>query len=198
MAYAAANDSLRRALIGLVSALTGFTPRRELLSHPSMLVVGFARVQGLVLIPLIAMRLFVEEKQTRTIEMLFTSPVRDREVIVGKWLGAMALYLLLLGLSMAALAVGFRWSGPDWRTVALTYPALLWPQCGMMAFGECLSMWTRHQMIAASGSFLACLVLFRLFGSGEVGGAGFALCAALTAMSWFFTWRSIQTLRGKY
>jgi len=50
-----------------------------------------ASVVGLFFIPMITMRLFAEEKRSGTIELLATSPVRDIEVIVGKWLAAMIL-----------------------------------------------------------------------------------------------------------
>ena len=43
-------------------------------------------VIGLFLIPMITMRLFAEEKRSGTIELLATSPVRDIEIILGKWL----------------------------------------------------------------------------------------------------------------
>ena len=53
-------------------------------------------VIGLFFIPLITMRLFAEEKRTGTIELLATSPIRDGEVILGKWLAALTLYVLML------------------------------------------------------------------------------------------------------
>src|SRR5260370_30694292 len=46
-------------------------------------------VVGLFFIPMITMRLFAEEKRTGTIELLATSPVRDLEIILGKWTAAM-------------------------------------------------------------------------------------------------------------
>ncbi len=49
-------------------------------------------VIGLFFIPLITMRLFAEEKRSGTIELLTTSPIRDSEVIVGKWLAALLMY----------------------------------------------------------------------------------------------------------
>src|SRR5271169_4470730 len=55
-----------------------------------------ASVIGLFFIPMITMRLFAEEKRTGTIELLTTSPVRDIEIILGKWLAAMILYACLL------------------------------------------------------------------------------------------------------
>ena len=60
-------------------------------------LMGNASVVGLFLIPLISMRLFAEEKRTGTIELLMTSPINDWEIILGKWLGAMAMYLCILG-----------------------------------------------------------------------------------------------------
>src|SRR2546430_12481140 len=44
--------------------------------------------------------LFAEEKRSGTIELLVTSPIRDIEIIVGKWLAAVILYMCMLGLSM--------------------------------------------------------------------------------------------------
>src|ERR1700729_4589778 len=49
-------------------------------------------VVGLFFIPMITMRLFAEEKRSGTIELLATSPGRNVEIIVGKWLSAMLLY----------------------------------------------------------------------------------------------------------
>src|SRR5581483_7409860 len=58
---------------------------RPLLSNVSVI--------GLFFIPIITMRLFAEEKRSGTIELLATSPVRDMEIIIGKWFSALVLYL---------------------------------------------------------------------------------------------------------
>jgi ABC-2 type transport system permease protein len=55
----------------------------EMIVRPLLMNVS---VIGLFLIPMLAMRLFAEEKRSGTIELLMTSPVRDLEVILGKWL----------------------------------------------------------------------------------------------------------------
>jgi ABC-2 type transport system permease protein len=62
-------------------------------------LLGFASTVALFLIPMITMRLFAEEKRSGTIELLMTSPVRDIEIIVGKWWAAMLLFLCILGMS---------------------------------------------------------------------------------------------------
>jgi ABC-2 type transport system permease protein len=63
-------------------------------------LLGFAGTIGLFLIPMITMRVFAEEKRTGTIELLLTSPVKDIEIILGKWLGAVALYACVLLMSI--------------------------------------------------------------------------------------------------
>ncbi|MFI5328870.1 MAG: ABC transporter permease subunit, partial [Candidatus Rokuibacteriota bacterium] len=54
----------------------------------------------LFFIPMLTMRLFAEEKKSGTMELLLTYPVRDGEVLAGKYLAALALYLILLGLTL--------------------------------------------------------------------------------------------------
>src|ERR1700724_1666092 len=61
---------------------------RPLLSNVSVI--------GLFFIPMITMRLFAEEKRMGTIELLATSPVRDIEVIIGKWLGGVVLFAVMI------------------------------------------------------------------------------------------------------
>ena len=72
-------------------------------------LLGNASVVGLFLIPLISMRLFAEEKRSGTIELLMTSPISDWEIILGKWLGAMAMYLCVIGMSAINVALLFAW-----------------------------------------------------------------------------------------
>src|SRR5215831_12809709 len=62
--------------------LSRFSPSRELvLEHTRVaLLVGLARTVVLLLVPMITMRLFIEERRSRTVEMLFTSPIHDHEI----------------------------------------------------------------------------------------------------------------------
>ena len=125
------------------------------------LLINFSFI-GLLLIPLITMRLFAEEKRTGTIELLATSPVRDVEVIVGKWLAALGLYgfmLLLCGLNFIFL---FIYGKPDWKPLALGYLGLLLEAGGLLALGTLISTMTKNQIIAGGVTFFVCLLLWLL------------------------------------
>lgn len=54
----------------------------------------------LLLMPLVTMRLFAEERRSGTIELLLTYPVRDGAVLVGKYLAALTLYAVMLALTL--------------------------------------------------------------------------------------------------
>src|ERR1700751_3666338 len=82
-------------------------------------------VIGLFLIPMITMRLFAEEKRSGTIELLVTSPITDLEIIVGKWLAAMVLYLSMLGITFLNMLVLFVYGKPDWRPMVIGYLGLI-------------------------------------------------------------------------
>jgi len=75
-------------------------------------LLGFASTISLFVLPLITMRLFAEEKGSGTMELLLTSPVYDAEIILGKWLGAMLLYMSMLGMSVLNIMFLYFWGKP--------------------------------------------------------------------------------------
>jgi ABC-2 type transport system permease protein len=127
---------------------------RPLLSNVSVI--------GLFLIPMITMRLFAEEKRSGTIELLATSPVRDGEVIIGKWLASVVLYggmLLLTALNFFFL---FKYGQPDWKPLLIGYLGLLLQAGALLAIGTFISTLTKNQIIAGAATFGVCLLLWVL------------------------------------
>ncbi len=125
-------------------------------------LLGNMNVVGLFFIPVITMRLFAEEKRNGTIELLATSPIRDVEVILGKWLAAVALYagmLLLAGLNVAFI---FKYGNPDWKPLVVGYLGLLLQAAGLLAIGTFISSLTKNQIIAGAATFSVCLLIFVL------------------------------------
>lgn len=125
-------------------------------------LLGFAGTVTLFLIPLITMRLIAEEKRAGTIELLLTSPVPDLSIIVGKWLGAMLLYLCVLGMSACNIALLFVWGKPDWKPVLVAYLGLILQGGCLLALGTFISSLTSNQIIAGGATFFASLLLWML------------------------------------
>jgi len=119
-----------------------------------------ASVIGLFFIPMITMRLFAEEKRTGTIELLATSPIRDGEIIVGKWLAAMTLYATMLLFTALSFAFLFKYGNPDWKPLAIGYLGLLLQAGGLLAIGTFISTLTKNQIIAGAATFGICLLLW--------------------------------------
>ncbi len=125
-------------------------------------LLGFAGTIALFLIPMITMRLVAEEKRTGTIELLLTSPVTDLEIILGKWLGAMALYTCVLGMSVINVALLFLWGKPDLKPVLVAYLGLLLQGGCLLAIGTFVSTLTRNQIVAGGVTFFVSLLLWLL------------------------------------
>src|SRR5467141_3862985 len=127
---------------------------RPLLSNISVI--------GLFLIPMITMRLFAEEKRTGTIELLATSPVSDIEVILGKWLSAMVLYLSMLLLTALNFLFIFRYGHPDWKPLVIGYLGLLLQAGTLLDNGKFISNLKKNPIIAGAGTLRVCLLLWVL------------------------------------
>lgn len=119
-------------------------------------------VVGLFFIPMITMRLFAEEKRTGTIELLVTSPVRDLEIILGKWFAAVMLYGCLLLATALNFGFLFRYGNPDWKPLAVGYLGLLLQGGLLLALGTFISTLTKNQIIAGAVTFGICLLLWVL------------------------------------
>ena len=126
-------------------------------------------VVALFLIPMITMRLFAEEKRSGTIELLMTSPINDWEIVMGKWLAAVALYSIMLLVSILHMAILFRYGSPDWRPLAVGYLGLLLQGGCLLAIGTFVSTCTSNQIVAGAIGFAISLLLFVLNWVSEFG-----------------------------
>jgi ABC-2 type transport system permease protein len=147
---------------GMEAAMMGGGPPmdvNEWVVRPLLMNVS---VIGLFLIPMITMRLFAEEKRSGTIELLMTSPVRDYEMIAGKWLAALTLYASILAISAVNISVLFFYGKPDLKPILVGYLGLLLQGGSLLAVGTFISTLTRNQILAVGGTFALCLLLWVL------------------------------------
>jgi ABC-2 type transport system permease protein len=180
-------------------------------------------VIGLFFIPMITMRLFSEEKRSGTIELLVTSPVRDGEIILGKWLAALSLYGVLLLLTALNFVFLFKYGNPDWKPLAIGYLGLLLQAGALLAIGMFISTLTKNQIIAGAATFGVCLLLWVLewvsgyetatwaqvlsyisvvthigsFSKGLLDSKDAVYYVSLTFLGIFFTARSLESLRWR-
>ena len=125
-------------------------------------VLGNTAVVGLFLIPMITMRLFAEEKKSGTIELLVTSPITDLEIIIGKWLAAVLLYMAMLFITLVNLTWLFAYGKPDWHPLSVGYLGLILMGGSLLAIGTFVSSWTKNQIVAGVAGFGICLMLWVL------------------------------------
>lgn len=119
--------------------------------------------------PLIAMRLFAEERRQRTLELLLASPASEGELVLGKFLSGWLQLLIPLAAALAfpiALEVfGAAEAGHalDWNTLALGFSGLVLLSAFAMALGVWVSVSARTELAAALGGF-ALLLPWMLLG----------------------------------
>jgi hypothetical protein len=79
----------------------------------------------LLIVPLLTMRLLAEEKKTGTIELLLTYPIRDLEVLMGKYLATLLVIIILLAGTAVNLILLSRFGSLEWGPVLSGYLGLL-------------------------------------------------------------------------
>ncbi len=124
----------------------------------------------LLLMPILTMRLFAEEKKTGTIELLLTYPVRDGEVLLGKYAAAVALYLVMLlftALYPGMLAYVARL---EWGPLLTAYLGLVLMGGAFLAVGVLASSLTENQIVAAVATFGALLIFWVIGWSADFAG----------------------------
>jgi ABC-2 type transport system permease protein len=114
----------------------------------------------LILLPLITMRTYSEEKRSGTIELLFTSPITDFQIIMGKFLGAMALYAVMLAVTLIHFGLLFVWGNPEWKPLATAYLGLLLFGGCFISIGLFISSLTKNQIVAGAATFAVFLMLW--------------------------------------
>ncbi len=118
----------------------------------------------MLVLPLLTMRLFAEERKLRTFELLMTSPIGTNEIVVGKFLGVYLIYLGLLGLTGIVPLVLSLFSSFDWHPVLTGYLGLALLGAVFLATGLLASTLTENQIVAAFLGF-GLLILIWLFGA---------------------------------
>jgi len=119
----------------------------------------------LLLTAVLTMRLLAEERKMGTLELLLTAPVRDSEVIMGKFLGSLCILVVMLVLTFYYPILLMCFGDPDMGPIATGYLGLFLLGCASLAVGLFASSLTSNQIVAA---VVAGGILFALWFTGMV------------------------------
>jgi len=116
---------------------------------------------SLFIMPIITMRLFSEEIQLGTIELLLTSPITDLQLIFGKFLASMIFYLTILAFTVPHMVILHLicTPSPDMGPILLSYGGLILVGCTFLTIGMFLSSLTSSQLVAGVLTFGVLLIL---------------------------------------
>ena len=102
----------------------------------------------LFMIPAVTMRLWAEERKMGTLEVLMTLPVREAEVVLGKFLASLGLLTVMLALTFNVPVLVSALGDPDWGTIICGYLGSLLMGASFLAIGLFASSLSENQIVA--------------------------------------------------
>ncbi len=116
----------------------------------------------LLMLPLITMRMYSEEKRAGTIELLFTYPLSDSAALAGKFLASLVTLLAMLAGTIPCLIILEIFGTLEWGVVICGYLGIVLLGASFISLGIFTSSLTENQIVAAVLSFGALLLLWLL------------------------------------
>jgi ABC-2 type transport system permease protein len=145
-------------LAGFFFFAISITQRNPSLEYPFYnLVIIF-----IFLMPLLSMRLLSEEKKSGTLELLLTRPVREFEIVLGKYLSSATVLLVMMLPTAIYAVILYVLSKPDIAPMLTQYAAVYLVGLAFLALGLFASSLTENQIVAAVIAFTITLVLWLL------------------------------------
>ena len=116
------------------------------------------------IVPSLTMKLLAEEKRTRTIELLYSTPTTPLDVVLGKYLAAVVILACALGLTLLypvlVQVLAKDAAGVEWRSVLMGYLGLFLLGAAYMSIGLFISSLTDNVAVAGIVTFVALLMLW--------------------------------------
>ncbi|MCL5264217.1 MAG: ABC transporter permease [Chloroflexi bacterium] len=133
-------------------------------SHQATMEYTFQNMSVILLLvsPMLAMRLLSEEQRSGTIELLLTSPVRDIEVVLGKFFASLVFLVTMLGLTLYYVLLLTRFGSPEAGPILSGYLGIFLLGAAFLAIGLFTSSLTSNQVVAAFLTIAILLVLWVL------------------------------------
>ena len=117
-------------------------------------------VLSILLVPVLTMRAFAEERRADTLELLLTAPVAEIWIVLAKFLASYALVLMMYAVSVTYALVLGVYGEPDWGPIYSGYLALALLAAVLVAIGVAMSTLSENQVVAAASSLGVFLMLW--------------------------------------
>ena len=186
-------------------------------------IVDWASFFVIFLAPLLTMRLLAEEQKLGTLELLLTSPVRDWEVVLGKYIASFLILAAILAVTLYYVVILYSFGDPDTGPVLSGYLGLLLYGASALAIGLLGSSLSSNQIVAAVVGIAILLMLSFVnliaeivtgvasevfngmsmnehiidFSRGVIDTSSVVFFLSLTAVFLFLTIRSLETRRWR-
>ena len=141
----------------------------------------------IILMPLMTMRLWSEEKRQRTDQLLLTAPVSTTQIVVGKFLASLAVFVVAVILTLVQPIIVVAHGTPQVGMLVGNYVALFFVGCAFIAISIFFSSLTKSQLVSALCSILA-LALFLLMD----------LFAPMIQISWIANMLTFLSIVSRY
>jgi ABC-2 type transport system permease protein len=177
----------------------------------------------LIVIPMLTMRSFAEERSVGTYELLFTSPVRVTELVLGKFVAGAFMITLMVGITLMFPCILLIYGNPEIGLMFSGFLGLYLTAIAYIAVGNFTSALTSNQIISAVSALVILLLLFVVswpaegadepFKSvlvylsvtehltalvrGVIDTKNLVYFASLTAVFLFLTHRAVESMRWK-
>jgi len=146
-----------------MSRMMAFRGGQELPNLNQVVVEGLFQTMVVILvflIPLLTMRIIAEEKRRGTFELLITSPVSVREVVLGKFLSLAVVIVTMLSISFIFPLLLMVYGNPEIPPIISGFCGVVLCALGFASIGMAVSSFTENQIVAGVSSMVVLLLLY--------------------------------------
>ncbi|HWQ31287.1 MAG TPA: ABC transporter permease subunit [Blastocatellia bacterium] len=225
--YDLLNGVIQEGFRRQMSAMQGGMPSQDL-DMPGIILsysLGLVSTFILFMIPMLTMGLFAGERRQGTMELLMTSPVTELQIVLGKFLATLTLFIVMIAPTFLYHVVIRFFSDPKlpWKIILAGYLGTLLLGGALIAIGAWLSSLTENQIIAAFitfGAFIILLIVDRLvrestgwwgetaqylsilrhfndFTRGVIDTTNLIYYLSVIVLGIFLTWRTLDSMRWR-